>query len=286
MKPTDLIELEYLSTLEIIGEGAFELLQGQITCDMERIKDGRVGLGALCNLKGRVTSSFVIIKKPQSKNSFLLIGHSMIMEETKKTLAKYSPFYELEMHMNTTYSFFALDKVALNNLFLETNLDLNLQEHEEILRIHYLNKRYCLLAIQEKNKQILKKFNICKDLKEWEIDNIQNKVIDINFEEIGEYTPHELGYHQTERIDFNKGCYTGQEIVARIHYRAKKQPFVQYGTLEKKEITKEVFDNKKKKIGSVLRSMKKEDKTYCLISMNKNYSEGEIMFENASSLKC
>ena len=35
MKSIDLIELDYLSTLEIIGEGAIDLLQGQITSDMQ-----------------------------------------------------------------------------------------------------------------------------------------------------------------------------------------------------------------------------------------------------------
>ena len=47
-------------------------------------------------------------------------------------------------------------------------------------------------------------------------EDFQYKIGDTN-----KYTPHELGYHQTNRIDFEKGCYTGQEIVARMHYRAK-----------------------------------------------------------------
>ncbi len=35
------------------------------------------------------------------------------------------------------------------------------------------------------------------------------------------FLPHELGLQHTPAISFNKGCYTGQEIIARMHYRGK-----------------------------------------------------------------
>ena len=62
MKSIDLIELGYLSTLEIIGEGAIDLLQGQITSDMDKVIDNQSSLGALCSIKGRVESSFLVVK--------------------------------------------------------------------------------------------------------------------------------------------------------------------------------------------------------------------------------
>ena len=60
MKSIDLIELDYLSTLEIIGEGSIDLLQGQITSDMAKVTDEQNCLGALCNVKGRVESLSLI----------------------------------------------------------------------------------------------------------------------------------------------------------------------------------------------------------------------------------
>jgi tRNA-modifying protein YgfZ len=35
------------------------------------------------------------------------------------------------------------------------------------------------------------------------------------------FLPHELNLHKLNAISFNKGCYTGQEIIARMHYRGK-----------------------------------------------------------------
>jgi hypothetical protein len=37
----------------------------------------------------------------------------------------------------------------------------------------------------------------------------------------GKFLPHELNLHQLNAISFDKGCYTGQEIIARMHYRGK-----------------------------------------------------------------
>ena len=60
MEKSKLISLEHLRVLQISGKGAFDLLQGQITCDIEKINFQQSALGALCNAKGRVVSSFIV----------------------------------------------------------------------------------------------------------------------------------------------------------------------------------------------------------------------------------
>ena len=49
------------------------------------------------------------------------------------------------------------------------------------------------------------------------IDNFDPEIYSDNSEK---YTPQELGYDKNGRIDFKKGCFTGQEIIARMHYRS------------------------------------------------------------------
>jgi folate-binding protein YgfZ len=44
--------------------------------------------------------------------------------------------------------------------------------------------------------------------------------IDIYPESRGLFLPHRLDLHQTQYLSFNKGCYKGQEIIARMHYKA------------------------------------------------------------------
>lgn len=61
-------------------------------------------------------------------------------------------------------------------------------------------------------------------LQQSEVNYPQDYIInDIDSEKSGKFTPHKLNYHLIPgMIDFNKGCYTGQEIIARVHYLSKK----------------------------------------------------------------
>jgi len=284
VKSNELIELDYLSTLEIIGEGSIDLLQGQITSDMTKVTDTQNCLGALCNIKGRVESSFLNVKKTELKDTFLLIGNREVMRATESLLQKYSPFYKLEMRLNDEYKFIAIDEDFLSLTFSETDLNLNVQNHKEFLRLHYLEKRFHLLLL-DKGVNCFKGLEVSNDLNEWEKDNIINKDFNINTEDTNKYTPHELGYHQTNRIDFEKGCYTGQEIVARMHYRAKKLPFLLIGSLDAKQsMSPEVFNLEGKKTGTLLSTARQKDSNLCLISMNKNYDNEEIKFKDSSAI--
>jgi len=285
VKSVDLIELDYLSTLEIIGEGSIDLLQGQITSDMTKVTGSRNCLGALCNVRGRVESSFLIVKKPDFENAFFLIGNREVMETTENILQKYLPFYKLEMRINNDFKFIAIDEDFLSLTFPETDLNLQVQDHKDFLRVHYLAKRFHLLLL-EKDANCFKNKKISQEINEWEKDNIMNKDFNIKPEDSNKYTPHELGYHQTNRVDFEKGCYTGQEIVARMHYRAKKLPFLITGSLDVNEsMSPEVFNQEGKRAGTLLSTAREENTNLYLISMNKNYDQGEIKFKDSSAIR-
>jgi tRNA-modifying protein YgfZ len=53
---------------------------------------------------------------------------------------------------------------------------------------------------------------------DWELNNILAGIPTIYPETIGLFTPHMLNYDKLNGISFNKGCYMGQEIVARTQY--------------------------------------------------------------------
>jgi folate-binding protein YgfZ len=58
--------------------------------------------------------------------------------------------------------------------------------------------------------------------------SIRNKIAVIIPETSGLFTPHELNYHELGFVSFNKGCYTGQEIIARMQYLGKLKKSLQY----------------------------------------------------------
>lgn len=56
---------------------------------------------------------------------------------------------------------------------------------------------------------------------EWQYFDLSLGRPQIYPETSGKFLPHDLNLHQLEGISWEKGCYTGQEIIARMHYRGK-----------------------------------------------------------------
>ncbi len=277
MKGKELIKLEHLSILEINGKGSFELLQGQITSDMEKVSHDNCVMGSICDIKGRVVSSFITYKNVKENNSFFLVGERKALEATKTVLEKYLPFYDCTLRLRKDIKFFAIEEGCLISDFPESKLDISSQNYDSFFRLHYLEKKYHLIAFIKSEE--FKGYNITKEKLPWELDEIINQNFEITSEVINKFTPHELGYHLNNRIDFEKGCYTGQEIVARMHYRAKKLPeiIVRSTNKEVKNLIK-VYDEDSKVVGLILSCVKADSNYQCLLSMNKNYSGQNLDF--------
>ena len=277
MKGKELIKLEHLSILEINGKGSFELLQGQITSDMEKVSLDNCVMGSICDIKGRVVSSFITSKNVKGNNSFFLVGETKALEATKTILEKYQPFYDCSLRFRKDIKFYAIEEDCLLRNFPESKLDISFQNYDSFFRLHYLEKKYHLVAFTESEEFL--GFNISNDKLPWELDEIINQNFEITSEVINKFTPHELGYHLNTRIDFEKGCYTGQEIVARMHYRAKKLPeiIVRSTNKEVKDLMK-VHDKDKNVLGLILSCTKTDNNYQCLLSMNKNYSGQDLDF--------
>ena len=277
MKGKELIKLEHLSILEINGKGSFELLQGQITSDMEKVSEDNCVMGSICDIKGRVISSFIAAKNEKENHSFFLVGETKALEATQKILEKYKPFYDCSLKQKEDIKFYAIEEDCLIRNFPESKLEISFQNYDSFFRLHYLEKKYHLVAFTESEE--FKGYNISDDKLPWELDEIINQNFEITSEVINKFTPHELGYHLNTRIDFEKGCYTGQEIVARMHYRAKKLPeiLVRSTNKEVEDLTK-VYDKDNKVVGLILSCTKTDSNYHCLLSMNKNYSGQDIDF--------
>jgi folate-binding protein YgfZ len=65
------------------------------------------------------------------------------------------------------------------------------------------------------------------------LENLRNGVAEIWQPQSEKFTPHMLNLDLIDAVDFDKGCYTGQEIVARTHYRgASKRRCMRFESAE------------------------------------------------------
>ena len=263
-----MIILDNLTVITFSGEGAEELLQGQLTCDVLKVSEEQSSLGALCNVKGRVVSSFILTF--ENPNQFNLICLKETSSKTIGALEKYFPFYKVEVKQDNNYQLFALAKSEVKIQDLETSNEQNTFYYKGLKLIDYLEKEFFLVVSKKNdNSPLITSTPLSNDINKWNVDDIYADNIEITQELSELYTPHELNYQKTQRVDFEKGCYTGQEIVARMHYRAKNLPKIRLGQITKGAVQENMTIQTKlrKKVGNILKVAKKEEGLICIASM-------------------
>ena len=107
------------------------------------------------------------------------------------------------------------------------------------------------------------------------IDNLDPEIYSENSEK---YTPQELGYDKNGRIDFTKGCFTGQEIIARMHYRSRG--IFSIARVEIDGTNKsfdQVFTVNDKKVGNIIEYVNGK---YLISGKTKNFDSLKVNLEN------
>ncbi|TCB75851.1 folate-binding Fe/S cluster repair protein [Acinetobacter sp. ANC 4177] len=64
------------------------------------------------------------------------------------------------------------------------------------------------------------------DITAWEVSAIQNGQAFISQKTEGMFQPQELRLHQREGVHYDKGCYLGQEVIARLWFKAKPKAWL------------------------------------------------------------
>lgn len=216
--------LENYQFLQAKGEDDVKFLQGQLTCDIALLKKNRVLLGAHCNPKGRMTSHFLTANH---SHTITLKLHRAIIEDGLKALKKYSVFSKIEITQNTdlvgitcwgnTQTLEALLTTTLPELGMTTTTSLGTlsQPFQGIFEIWLSIKDIPELAQKLAGHALKASENHLSE------QLIQRGIAELRAESIETFVPHEINLPQVGGVSFDKGCYTGQEIVARMEYRGQ-----------------------------------------------------------------
>lgn len=234
--PTKLTSLEDYGLLIISGPEAEKFLQGQCTCDIRRLANHDVLLGAHCNHKGRMISSFYAFLI--APNTVGLRMHKSILEIALNALKKYSVFSKVELRLGTEYRLIGLwgddAECALDPAFPmpETNHSGVNCDTGSIIR-HDINLLEIWLKSEaaEQQWQILATHSSLASPSEWNATCIKAGIGEVRIETTETFIPQMLNFQEIDGISFNKGCYTGQEVVARMHYRGKLKKHMYRATI-------------------------------------------------------
>ena len=195
------VNLDNVTVIHLDGDfdSVLTLLQGQVTSDCTQITNQFGQISSLCDEKGFVLCNFEIIF---DKNRWLIIIEKSSKGIFLDEISKFLPFYKVSLAL-----------LNLKVTGVTRNKDENILSDEHII----FQSDEALLSLIIAND---KKIKSGLELIDWAFNRKLLGDHQINFNEKGKYRPHELGQHIT-RVSFKKGCFKGQEIIARMEYLGK-----------------------------------------------------------------
>ena len=201
-------------------------LQGQLTVDIREISPTQHRLGALCNNKGRIRALFRIFK---AQDTYYLQLPRLVLPHAMTILKKFAKFSKVMIEdVSETWQRFGIWTQDLTSPALKAIEILKsgkMRAENDILHLSLsdLYPRFELLMPSHLPKPIWKHFgNLLEtnDFDAWKLLDINAGIPEIWSETIEQLLPHDINLPGLEAVSFTKGCYCGQEIVARMEYRA------------------------------------------------------------------
>jgi folate-binding protein YgfZ len=221
--------LTEFETLNITGPDRLTFLQGQMTCDFTTI-EGKLLIGANCNLKGRASATFYAIDNAANETTQLILptGQATYL---KGLLDKYALFSKAELSADNeeqvVIGLIGEQSLAITGIAsLESNQSVNITQGN-VSRVNNTNIFLCVVnteLAQQWINAISENTTTDKNLvithqNAWNQQQIASGISHVTTTSQDLFIPQELNYDLIDGISFTKGCYKGQEIIARLHYR-------------------------------------------------------------------
>ncbi|HET8710406.1 MAG TPA: hypothetical protein VFM32_03450 [Spongiibacteraceae bacterium] len=224
-----IVPLSHYGVLTIQGAEAEQFLQGQITCSAVETTPTLSSPGAFCTPKGRVVTSFQLLR-PQP-DTFWLRMRSDTLDVASRSFGKYIVFSKAKLAIAESIIGIGLYGTEVGATLSELIDALPTQQNGCVSHADGLlwqcdaaGTQYEYWGSVEAAMQVWShcaQHCVAVGSRYWRWLQIRSGGADICATTSEMFLPHMLNYHETGAINFSKGCYTGQEIVARTHYRGQ-----------------------------------------------------------------
>jgi tRNA-modifying protein YgfZ len=222
-----LCDLSHLGLLEISGADALTFLQGQVTNDVKLLMGNNAHYSAYCNPKGRMLALFL---------AFAHVDHIHLQlnRDLVEPILKRLKMYVMRSKVEIKDVSDLIIKFGINGMKASEILGCSLAkiptddyelvtlENATVLKLPSTNGARFEIFTDEKNAPVIWEALKTKcevvEKPRWDILEIQAGIPDIALKTQEQFVPQMLNLDILNGINFKKGCYTGQEIVARTHY--------------------------------------------------------------------
>ncbi len=217
-----------LAVIRARGADAGSFLQGQLTQDVLLMKPTEARLAAWCSAKGRMLASFIVCKT--APDEFLLLLSRDLLAPTLKRLKMFvlrskcelsdvSAEFCVEGLLGSVASkaTYAINLVANNAYFITANTS---NQHETLITLPagWINGQALPRALRIRAQAAPASYDAAQ-IAAWNALEISSGIARLSAAVSEAFVPQMLNYESVGGVNFKKGCYPGQEVVARSQFR-------------------------------------------------------------------
>jgi len=226
--------LKKIAIISISGLEAKKFLQDQLTINIHKLKKNDFQTCGLCNNSGRILSILTIFK---CKKIYFLLIRSSLLKIVLNEFKKFSIFYKLKILEKKNNSILGVFGYSLNLIF--DNFEKFIKKKRSYL---YFNNYFILLMLDiQKNRYLIifkdkdylflknNLINIANSSyqeNKWESLDILNGFPIIDIKKSNKFLPQSINLSSFKGIDYQKGCYKGQEIISITKFKNRNKRFL------------------------------------------------------------
>ena len=222
----NLFDLSHLGLIRVSGEDAETFLQGQFTNDVRALTPDHSQLSSYCSPKGRMLAGFrlfrfggdICIQLPRPRLPAVLQRLRMFVLRSKATLEDASDSL-VQAGLSGECAFAMLGDLAppaADEVIQENGLC--------IVRLAGDRPRFLLTGLPDRIRELWRHASHRArpaNPETWRLLDIRAGIPSIHEETVEAFVPQMINLQLINGVSFTKGCYTGQEIVARMQYLGK-----------------------------------------------------------------
>ena len=220
--------LPHLGIIRAAGADAASFLHNQLTNDVLLMKEGQCRLAAFCNAKGRMQASFVVYKR--SAEEVLLICRKDLIAQTVKRLSMF--VLRAKAKLSDASDEFQLLGLAGDAALASVNGASTEPWHRHAAGDADVLTFYPALgqprALWIAPNEIATPAGAPLSAELWQVGEVMSGIAWVELATFEAFVPQMLNYESVDGVNFKKGCYPGQEVVARSQFRGtlKRRAFI------------------------------------------------------------
>jgi len=229
-----LASLSHQALLKVSGSEAFQFLQGQLSNDLQDISDTQAQLSAYCDPQGNVLAIFTIFKW---NDAFFLHFNGSLKAPIQKRLQMFvmrsdvtiEDMSDAIVQIGYAGDFADLDLQRLLSTKIKDNYQTGPVAMEGAMQSFVVKvpgpyHKFILFSPIDEAETVwntLKNNGEATNTFDWQLMDVVAGNPEVTSETSGKLVAQFLNLDKLQAINFQKGCFPGQEIIARMHYRGK-----------------------------------------------------------------